>query len=340
MLIYTASSDSGIHVAHFEVETGMLSKQRVAAEGKCFFLAYHPTKRVLYSLNEEDAKVLAFTIEADGSLTPINTVNSQGAVPCHLAVDPHGRFLAVSNYNGGVALFPLREDGGLEEASSVFQPEGSGVDAKRQDKPHPHGVTFAPGHDVLHVADLGTDMIWALDIADSKLQENKSLHVKTAPGAGPRHFAFSPSGNIAIAVNELDNTLAVFSYDKKTGTLQNRRDYTMLPADFNGTTHAAEIAFHPSGKACYATNRGQHSVVTYSVNEGALHSPEWLMPDGLADPQHALCDPSGKWLAVAWRTADEVRFYPIDPQTGHLGKTDITLKVSKPMCAIFVPSAK
>lgn len=341
MFLYTASADTGIHVAQFETETGKLSASRAVAAGDSFFLACHPAKRVLYSLSVKTGCVAAFAIEADGALTPLNEADSRGAVPCHLAVDPQGRFLAVANYNGGVALFPLRDDGSLEEAPSVFQPEGSGVDKKRQDKPHPHGVTLSPGRNLLHVADLGTDTIRAFDIANGQLQENVRLDAKTAPGAGPRHMEFSPEGNIAIAVNELDNTLSLLAHDRQTGALKNRQDYTMLPEGFGGTTHAAEIAFHPSGKACYATNRGEHSVVIYAVDETApeLHSPAWLKQEGAVDPQHVICDPSGKWLAVAWRTTDEVRLYPLDPQTLKPSEKAVSLNVAKPMCAIFVPSA-
>jgi len=335
MLIYTASADSGIHLAHFETTTGRLSASRVVAGGQSFFLAYHPSKRVLYSVDENTAQVLAFCIEADGGLTPLNQVSSQGAVPCHLAVEPQGRFLVVSNYNGGVALFPLREDGGLDKAASLFQPQGAGPDKQRQSEPHPHGVTFTPDRDLLRVADLGTDRLWALDIADFKMHENKPLRAETAPSAGPRHLAFSPDGTLAIAVNELDNTLSLFVHDKETGALKLRKSYSMLPEGFEGVTHAAEIAFHPSGVRCYATNRGHNSVVIFSVRDQALHSPEWLQ-DGGKDPQHVICDPTGQWLAVAWRTTNEVRFYPLD-KLGHPGKASAILRVSNPMCIAFVP---
>src|SRR3712207_8276259 len=35
----------------------------------------------------------------------------------------------------------------------------------------------------------------------------------TAKGAGPRHLAFHPSGELAYVINELDSTVTAFRYD-------------------------------------------------------------------------------------------------------------------------------
>lgn len=87
------------------------------------WLAYSPDKRFVYATNEYVSNVQAFSVNPNtGALTLINTVPSIGNVlscvstitaaihpimiiggsPCHISVDPAGRFIAVANYLNGV----------------------------------------------------------------------------------------------------------------------------------------------------------------------------------------------------------------------------------------------
>ncbi len=64
---------------------------------------------------------------ADGGLTQLNQVDSQGAGPVYLSSTPDGRHLLVANYvSGSVAAFPIEADGSLGAASSVQQQQGPG----------------------------------------------------------------------------------------------------------------------------------------------------------------------------------------------------------------------
>ena len=58
---------------------------------------------------------------ADGGLTQLNQVDSQGRGRC-ISSTPDGRYLLVANYvSGSVAAFPIEADGSLGAASSVQQ---------------------------------------------------------------------------------------------------------------------------------------------------------------------------------------------------------------------------
>lgn len=337
MLLYVGSGDAGVQVASFNAETGQLGELRSVAGGKSFFLAQHPRLPILYSLNEAADLVMAYRIESGGNLIPIGEAPSQGRVPCHLSVDPEGKFLVVANYSAGVVLLGLEPDGAFSSHTATFQPDGKGPH-KRQEKPHPHGVTIAPDRSRVYVADLGIDRILALDVNPSTLQLEPApeASVSTAPGAGPRHFVFAPNGRSAVAVNELDNTLSQFSYDSAQGALTLEQAVSMLPEGYDGVTWAAEVVYHPSGKACYASNRGEHSVVCFAVAEdGSLQNPRWLL-DGGENPQHLAIDPSGRWLFVAFRSQNQVAVYPLDEASKIPGARAGTLAVSKPMCALLV----
>lgn len=338
MLIYTASADSGIQVATFDPGTGEISASRLAAEANCLFMIAHPSLPVIYTVEAKEKRVSAYKVLSGGSLELLNQVDAGGAVPCHLTVDAEATFLTVANYNGGVALFALDDEGRISEVKDHRVLEGKGPHS-RQEKSHPHGVTLAPDEKLLYVPDLGTDRVAALRVDKQgwKLVPVPESNGVVEPGSGPRHVAFSPDGRLAVAVNELSNTLTLFPWDSEQGALGEGTVYPMLPEDWEGTTWAAEIEFHPSGRYCYASNRGEHSLVLYPVlqEEVGLGAPAWLRDTG-TDPQHHLTDPSGRWLLVAFRTSDEVAVYPLDPEQGEVrGNRVFHYPVNKPMCVLL-----
>lgn len=99
------------------------------------FLAQHPAGRRLYAISEGARGVLT-VLAPDGEARPLSdrdapigpdgdagagrpgalalrsSHDSGGSFPCHVVVDPGGRWLAVAHYGDGVvAAFPLARDG-------------------------------------------------------------------------------------------------------------------------------------------------------------------------------------------------------------------------------------
>jgi 6-phosphogluconolactonase len=86
-----------------------------------------PLDTHLYSANETaDGSVSAYSIDrANGQLTLLNTVSSQGAGPAHLSVHPSGKYVLVANYAGGtVAVLPILSHGELGPATDVKHDQG------------------------------------------------------------------------------------------------------------------------------------------------------------------------------------------------------------------------
>jgi 6-phosphogluconolactonase len=103
--------------------------------------------------------VSAFRIDPDGgALTLLNMKPSHGTDPCHLVVDPSGRFVLVANFmSGSVCVLPIGPDGSLGDATDVVQHHGSSVDPVRQSGPHAHAVTLDAAGRFAFVPDLGLD---------------------------------------------------------------------------------------------------------------------------------------------------------------------------------------
>ncbi len=338
------SASKGIYLADFDAASGKLTEPALAAEyGNPGFLALHPTKPVLYACGRPNVKladgtdaVAAFSIDAKHGLKFLGEASVGGKGVCHVAVDATGGTVAVANYgDGSFSTIRLAGDGTPGEIATVIFNKGSGPNKNRQQGPRAHGVYFDKANKHLFMPDLGVDqvMVYPFDAATSKLGEPMTP-LTTAPGAGPRHLAFSPDEKNAYVINELDNT--VLTAGCSDGKLTALGTVPTLPQDFTGGSTTAEIEVHPSGKYVYGSNRGHDSIVVYrrDVKTGALTFLQHA-PCGGKVPRHFKIDPTGKWLLCAHQDSNTISMLALDPETGLLGEPVNTVSSPSPICLVF-----
>ncbi len=345
---------TGISVFTVDPATGALSLVQTVVSDNPFFFAFDPTKTFLYGVNviadyEGDSGIVeAYSIDpATGELTFINRQASGGGAACHLSVDPSGRYVVVANYSGGnFTVLPINEDGSLEPVISSVAPEGSGPNEARQDKSHPHAVTYDPAGNFIAAADLGVDkvFIFRLNLDTGELEQVSEA--STAPGAGPRHVAFNDEGTLLYVLGELDATITLFAYDSATGTIGEQiQVISTVPDPFDGTKSTAEIFIHPSGRFLYSSNRGQpdsttpegDAIVAFSIDPGTGElTLIGHMTEDIAEPQSFGFDATGVWLYAANYRGDSVTQYAIDQETGEL--TNLNLPVETPWPYVIVMS--
>lgn len=343
------TGSEGIYVSRFDTEKGTLSEPRLVAEMiNPTFLAIPPNGRFLYAVSEvartadiPGGTVSAFAINPDtGDLTLLNEQMSGGAGPCHISVDPSGRCVLVANYGGGsCAALPLAENGTLLPAGDVIEHEGSSVNPKRQKAPHAHSANPSPDGKYAFVADLGTDRIeiYALDARQGGLDPHHSKEV--APGSGPRHFTFHPSGKFAWVINELTRMITGYRYDPEEGLLTEIETLSTIPAaerDQPGQS-TAEIQVHPNGRFLYGSNRGHDTIAVFQIDEadGTLNFLE-VEPIQGKTPRNFGIDPTGQFLLAAGQNSHNVRVFRIDPESGALEDTGHEINVGAPVCVRFV----
>lgn len=347
---YTGGESEGIYQMRLDAESGELELVGLAAETtNPSFLALHPNLPVVYAVGEvpKDGEnpggtISAFRIDAEtGALELLNRQSTVGAGPCHVAVAPSAKHVAVANYGGGsVALLPIDAEGRLGEATDFHQHKGRSVNPNRQEGPHVHSVTFDHAGRFLYVADLGLDkmFIYRYDAEAGKLTPNDPPFALTAPGAGPRHFKIHPSGAFAYVVNELDNTVTSFYRYSESGALAQTGSVSTLPAGYSQETYTAEIRVHPSGRYVYASNRGHDSIAAFAVHamEGTL-TPLGQTSTSGAWPRNFNIDPSGRFLVAANQNSHNVVVLRIDLETGALEPMGQEVSVPAPVCVLFVP---
>ncbi|QDU93868.1 lactonase family protein [Lignipirellula cremea] len=346
---YTGGDDQGVFVYELDLKSGALTKLGASGGVKNpSFVELHPTADFLYAASEvashegkKSGAIAAFAFDrATGKMTKLNEQPSVGAGPCHVTVDATGQCVMAANYGGGsIVSLPINDDGSLGEPVSFFQHEGHGG-TPRQKGPHAHSINVDGTNTFAMAADLGLDkvLIYRLDPAKAKLTPNDPAFVKTAPGAGPRHFAFHPSNKFAYVINEIDNTVTAFAFDAKSGELTTLQSITTLPADYTETSHTAEIRVHPSGKFLYGSNRGHDSLAIFTIDEatGKLTAAGHQSTMGSA-PRNFNIDPTGQLLLVANQRTNNVVVFRIDQKTGQLTPTGVDIEVPSPVCVRFRP---
>lgn len=338
------SASKGIYLADFDPATGKLTEPVLAAEyQEPGFLALHPVKPVLYACGapvtpfaDGSSSVAAFGIGRDHGLKFLGEASTGGKYACHVAVDATGGTVAVANYGDGTfTTIRLGEDGVPGAVASVISSKGSGPSQPRQDGPHAHGVYFDPANQHLLVPDLGLDrvFVYPFDATTSKLGEPRAP-LATAPGAGPRHLAFSGDGKNAYVINELDNTVLVTSH--AAGKFTPLGTVATLPKDFTGKSTTAEIEVHPNGRFVYASNRGHDSIAVYR-RDGKTGELAFLQhaPCGGKTPRHFKIDPSGRWLLCAHMDSNTISVLALDPETGLLAAPGHTVSAPSPICLLF-----
>jgi 6-phosphogluconolactonase len=318
-----------------------------AATPEPSFLAVSPDRKYLFAVNElgqyegkPTGTVSSFTLDPTaGQLTFINRQPSGGGAPCHIVTDAKGQHVLVANYSGGnAAVLPVGPDGRLGERTGFVQHEGRGA-TKRQSGPNGHSINLDAANKFAIVADLGLDkvFIYRYDAAAGTLTASEPPYVEMAPGAGPRHAVFHPSGRFAYVINEIDSTITPLAYDAAKGQFTKRKSVSTLPEGFQGNNSTAEVVVHPNGKYVYGSNRGHNSIAAFSVNadDGTLnligHQTE-----GVKTPRNFVIDPSGNYLLVGSQSADQVVVFRIDAASGKLTPTGTTIEVGSPVCLRFV----
>ena len=168
-------------------------------------MAVHPSGKFLYV--EGDDRLFAFRIEANGALTPINSV-STGPDPEGVFVNPVLGFVHVMGDNRAASSHPIDPASGAvgpaSAANSVdaFSVRSTAIDATGR---------------LAYVADLQNVSMRVYTIDST----NGEMKLKgTAPtGPYPISAAISPSGRFVYATNSQNDTVSAFRVNAETGLL-------------------------------------------------------------------------------------------------------------------------
>jgi 6-phosphogluconolactonase len=342
--VHRSGPNIGLSLAHFDTETGALTKPQFLIEGKePAFFTIHPDGRHLYTCNSgAPGGVTAYEIEPhSGALRLLNQRPAGGADTSYISLDRTGRYALVANYDGGnIGVFSLKADGSLGERSAFVQHTGSSVNPTRQTHAYAHSILTDPNNRFAPVADLGMDkvFIYRFDPKNGSLTTNNPPFAAVAPGSGPRHIKFHPNGRWVYVINEMASTITAFKWDSAAGSLAEFQTISTLPAGFKETSTCAELEIHPSGKFLYGSNRGHDSLAAFAIDQttGRL-TPIGHVSSGGKTPRNFAFDPSGRWILCTNQDSDNAVVFRVDETTGRLTQTGPPVAVPSPFCERFLP---
>jgi 6-phosphogluconolactonase len=350
----------GIYRSTFDSTHGQLTPPvLVAATARPSFLALAPPgsgHSALYAvnaINDPAATVTTFALDPGTcNLRQIGQVPSGGAGPACVSVDSTGHAAFVANYIGSsISSYRIQPDGTLSQPVERLdfkdrQKFGeTGPNPARQQDPHPHCVTISPDDRFLLVCDLGTDHIAVFCIhPETGALSDPHLFTNERPGSGPRHVVFHPNSRWVYCINEMDSTVdrclwtATRFSNTPQGLLVNstfsiKTIAPDFPADKNT---AAELAISPDGNFLYASNRGENTLVVFSIStkNGNLTLVQRISCGGKT-PRHFTLDPTAQWVICGNQDSATVTVFRRDSATGMLSGPVQTLALDSPLFTLF-----
>jgi len=347
---------AGIYLVNVDDATGAPSNPKLVAKSLSpTWITLSADHKFLYAVNEvasygnKSGSITAYAVDgASGALKQLNMVDSGGPIPCYVSVHPSGKFLLVANYTGGsYSVTRIKPDGSLGETTDVVKPGGPMSVYQATDRPvgmagskEPHGsrghmILPDPSGQYVVGADAGRDQIfvWKLDTNTGKLQEVSVI--KSVPGAGPRHFAFSPDGKTLYQQQEQDSRLTVYGFAGGKLT-QKGASISTLPNGYQGSNTTSELLIDKAGKNLYGANRNHDSIATMAVGAGggvklvANTHTEGTIPRSLT------IDPTGKFLYSLNQNASNVATFRLGAD-GIPKFTGKFLALGTPAVMVFLP---
>lgn len=338
---YTQKGSHGIYVFNFDTATGKaVELSHTDSISNPEFLTITKDKKFVYSTNEDkNGMISAFELNGN-KLNLLQQKSVKSADPCYISLSPDEHSIMVANYTGGsITQFHRFADGLLSNAQQFIQHDGKSVNTKRQDKAHVHGAFFTPNGDYLFTPDLGTDEVYMYPYSNSAslpLDVNNVKKIKSTPGAGPRHIAFSKNGKFIYVSEELTGSVSVYNFNKgKASFLQSVLTH---PGNYKGEPGTADIHLSPDGKFLYVSNRGEeNNIAKFPIlTNGKLNDKQMqLFSTAGKKPRNFSISQDGNWLLAANQDTDNITVFRINKDNGALTNTGNTIHVSMPVCVVF-----
>tara|TARA_R100000687_G_scaffold83711_1_gene89992 strand:+ start:21937 stop:23121 length:1185 start_codon:yes stop_codon:yes gene_type:complete len=250
---------------------------------------------------------------------------------------PDGKWHTEYYYDDSTVIaYSLDEHGALAEILDVvvfsehgkdpnFSPQNGG---HAQASAHAHCVVVSPSGQFVFVCDKGTDRIYVYTF--DKTFDLVCMY-QMPEESGPRHLAYHEPTHQILVTCEFASKLAIFQFNPDFTTIQFLQWVQTTSDNYQGVNEPAHVCLHPTLPVAYINNRGEDSIVWFNfedrgipVREGGVSLSKSIHP-GLA--ARSFCfTPCGHYFLVADRSANLLRLYSVDNETGALSwKSEISI---------------
>jgi 6-phosphogluconolactonase len=220
--VFVANYATGNIVSYKILENGALSdsigtRQHVSSPqnsgaGKAWAHQVVPIGNDLFSADKGGDRIYGYHIEANGSLTEFQQVNTaNGAGTRHLAFGKH--LYAINENNSTIDVFNLNQ--------SIQTPNSQTISTLPQGfsgKNYCADIHISPNGKFVYGSNRGHNSIAIFSVSETTGQLTLVGHESTR-GEIPRNFMITPDGKKMLVANQNSSTIVVFDIDEKSGKL-------------------------------------------------------------------------------------------------------------------------
>ncbi len=335
---YALSNDKNnerpVYFCKLDKETGAISvvdRYSGVYRGNYFALANNHKHLLVTTKSTDDTRggLVQYNIAEDGSLTWKKEELVAGDLPCHVSYTPDLNYVMSANYaDDEISLYRFNNEVLSPEIDNIVKPDQS----------KGHFISTDPSGKFVHAVFLGLNRIYNYIIENGKYIPNPNqAYFSVSEGFGPRHMVFHPDNNAVFILNETHSSVTACRYDSSTGEITKIQNISMIPDDFTGTTNAAAIRIHPSGKFLYASNRGHNSIAVFRIAEDGSLALVEIETNGINFPRDFNLSPDGLFLVAANQKGGTIISFFINQSTGELEPTTKLQLINQPLAIEFLP---
>ncbi len=261
----------------------------------------------LYVSNTGSFNVSGFTINLDGSLTPVpGSPYPVGEFPGGGAVDSKGRFLYVES-DSTIYGFHINSDGSLTPlAGSPFAVS-----------PQPGALTVVSESrgDFLYVGNPFTDTVsvYAIDLATGALTLKSSVPAGTTPFGQAVGRLEHPRRSFLYVTNFGSNNISAYEINRFSGALR-----PVSGSPFASGPNPFGIAADPSAQFAYVASNTSNSVSAYNILRKGGLAPVCTSVATDTGPAAVVVDPKDRFVYAANQGPHDISAYTISLTDGCL----------------------
>lgn len=335
---YTKRSKNGITIFDVDMEKGTFVYRNSLEISNSSYLTCSHNDQFLYSIT--DMGVKSYEIDENGDLSEINFASINGMRGCYLSTDYTDRFLFVAGYHDGkITVLRVGEDGAVGEITDEKYVQGMGEVSDRSYVPHVSCVKMSRDNKFLFASDTGMDHVnvYSLDYNTGKLKPVDII--RSDVNSGPRHMIFSVDNKYLYVLNEIQNSIDVFTYTlldsgypefEKIQTVNTVEDYHA------SLSVSRALKFSEDREYIVTSSAGDNSVEIFKRNDadGTLNRVLCLPISGTY-PKDAALFPDMKHLVSLNHESSTLTFFDVDLYNGLLAMCAKEIKIDYPNCVIF-----
>lgn len=198
---------------------------------------------------------------------------------------------------------------------SVTHPYRPRSTDKRQTSPHPHHICLLPNHAFACSVDMGVDSVSLLSVAEYSIAVLNETLIDAPWGDGPRILRMGNDGRFAYLLNEISQSVCVFSIGMKNKDGEPEfREIQRLSVRQNMAVNNSPAAcvLSSDNRFLIVSNRGENTLVLYLVESQTGLLTEVHRIATAAMPRDVWM--MGDMVLVAAQVANSVQLFWLDPE--------------------------